>query len=84
MRTAKKRTQKVGTTPIRVTLPVSVACDLERFQMALANVAAIVRDRHLVPDRQGPLSCMREFVVDRASLEVKEAVADVMRPHESS
>jgi len=84
MRTAKGRTQRVPANPIRVTLPVSVACDLERFQRALANVAAIVRDKHLARDSQGPLSCTREFVVDRASLEVKEATADVMRPHESS
>ena len=84
MQTAKGRTQKVAATPIRVTLPVSVACDLERFQRALANVAAIVGKEHFASDSQGTLSRTREFVVDRASLEVKEATADATRPHESS
>ena len=82
--TANRRTQKVPASPIRVTLPVSVACDLERFQTALANVAALVRDKHFVRHGQGVLSCVREFVVDRVSLEAKEAVADTTRPHESS
>ena len=84
MPTAKGKTQKVPASPILVTLPVSVACDLERFQTALANVAALMRDEHFVRHGHGVLSCVREFVVDRVSLEAKEAAADATRPHESS
>jgi hypothetical protein len=75
MATAKHRAQKVTATPIRVTLPVSVACDLEKFQTALANVAAIVRAINLAGGTGTVLPRTREFVIDPASLEVKEAAA---------
>lgn len=66
--------RKAAAGPIRVTLPVSVACDLDRFQRALANVAAVV----------GSVRCAsgvafqsaREFVIDPASLQVTEAVCE--------
>jgi hypothetical protein len=76
MATVSVRNQKAAATPIRVTLPVSVACDLERFQAALANVAAIVGDKEFARSSEGTLPRMREFVIDRASLEVKEATVD--------
>ena len=76
MATAKERAQKVTTTPIRVTLPVSVACDLEKFQTALANVAAIVGAMKLAGGKGTVLPRTREFVIDPASLMVREAVAE--------
>ena len=57
--------------PIRLTLPVSVAFDLEKFQRALANVAQLVCG----PNCQPEISFLqaREFVVDATSLEAREA-----------
>jgi hypothetical protein len=72
MATANGKARKILVTPMRVTLPVSVACDLDKFQRALANVAAIVRTMHLA----GGLPRPREFVIDPASLEAKEAAAE--------
>jgi hypothetical protein len=76
MPTARERAQKVEATPIRVTLPISVACDLEKFQTALANVAAIVAAMNLAHGKKAVLPRTREFVIDPASLKVKEAVAE--------
>ena len=76
MVTPKERAQKVTATPIRVTLPVSVACDLEKFQRALANVAVIVGAMNSVGGKGTVLPRTREFVIDPASLEVKEAAAE--------
>jgi len=76
MATRKERAQRVTGTPIRVTLPISVACDLEKFQTALANVAAIVAAMNLARGKKAVLLRTREFVIDPASLKVKEAVAE--------
>jgi hypothetical protein len=59
--------------PIRVTLPISVAYDLEKFQKALANVARVVGCSSGVD-----VTCphAREFIVDPASLQVREAAGD--------
>jgi hypothetical protein len=76
MATAKGKAQKVTATPIRVTLPLSVACDLEKFQTALANVAALVGAMNLACRPKAVLPRTREFVIDPASLEVKEAAAE--------
>lgn len=73
---AKDRAQRVTATPIRVTLPISVACDLDKFQTALANVAAIVAAMNLAHCKTTVLPRMREFVIDPASLNVEEAVAE--------
>jgi hypothetical protein len=59
--------------PIRVTLPVSVAYDLEKLERALANVSLFVEAREW-PSGWGGYLHGREFVVDAISLEVKEAV----------
>ena len=76
MATAKERAQKVTATPIRVTLPISVARDLEKFQTALTNVAVIVGAMNSVGGKGTVLPRTREFVIDPASLEVKEAAAE--------
>ena len=57
---------------VRVTLPISVACDLWKFQRALANVAHCMRSGGHPPD--GLAACLRprEFIVDPASLQVRE------------
>jgi len=59
--------------PIRVTLPISVAFDLEKFERALANVSQLVERRNSPSEFHGDLLQAREFVVDPASLEVREA-----------
>ena len=76
MPAAKERAQRATATQIRVTLPISVACDLDKFQTALANVAAIVAAMNLAYGKRAVLPRMREFVIDPASLMVKEAVAE--------
>ena len=68
--------KKAGAGPIRVTVPVSVACDLEKFQQALANVAAILGSVPRCTSTRITLSRTREFVIDPASLQVQEAVAE--------
>lgn len=76
MPTAKERPRKAAATSIRLTLPISVARDLEKFQQALANVAVIVGAVHLAGGDKSLRSRTREFVIDAASLKVKEAVAE--------
>ena len=76
MPTAKERAQRVTAIPIRLTLPISVACDLDKFQTALANVAAIVAAMKLAHGKGSFLPRMREFVIDPASLKVEEAVTE--------
>ena len=61
---------------IRVTLPISVACDLEKFQQALANVAAMLGSVPRCTSTRISFSRTREFVIDPASLQVQEAVAE--------
>ena len=61
---------------IRLTLPVSVAYDLDRFQKALANVAAQLAATSSSSGAPAASIAAREFVVDPASLQVKEAVAE--------
>ena len=58
--------------PVRLTLPISVAYDLDKFEKALANAEDIIaRPRGCLGS--GPLLTAREFVVDPASLQVREA-----------
>lgn len=61
---------------MRVTLPVSVAYDLEKFQRALANVAAMVGGAGCAGDVGRTFLHAREFVVDPASLEAREATGE--------
>jgi hypothetical protein len=62
--------------PFRVTLPVSVACDLVKFQKALANVAAMVGSERRSAAIGVALQRTREFVIDPTSLQVREAVGE--------
>lgn len=71
-----KGNKKAGAGPIRVTLPVSVACDLDKFQRALANVAVVLGSVQHAPGIGVTLRRMREFVIDPASLQVTEARAE--------
>lgn len=73
MATAPKSEAAKGSGPIRVTLPISVAYDLDKFQRALANVAALMRER---TSGRVQLLHRREFVVDPASLQVREAAGE--------
>jgi hypothetical protein len=59
--------------PIRVTLPVSVASDLEKLGRALLNASQAVEERDRHSGWHGGFTQMRNFVIDPASLEVKEA-----------
>jgi hypothetical protein len=59
--------------PIRVTLPVSVASDLEKLGRALLNASQAVEERDRHSGWHGGFMQMRNFVIDPASLEVKEA-----------
>ncbi|HMK21814.1 MAG TPA: hypothetical protein VK466_05735 [Terriglobales bacterium] len=70
------RKSKVGARAGRVcvTLPVSVACDLAKFQRALANVAHCMRDSAQLSAALGTFLRPREFIVDAASLQVREAL----------
>ncbi|HST08801.1 MAG TPA: hypothetical protein VLL05_00370 [Terriglobales bacterium] len=73
---AGRKGKNAGATPIRVTVPVSVACDLDKFQRALANVAAMLGDVRRSSGIGVTLSRTREFVIDPASLQVQEAAAE--------
>jgi hypothetical protein len=63
--------------PIRVTLPISVAYDLEQFQKALANIAQLVGCTGCTSGVDVTFLTAREFVVDPASLQVREAVTEL-------
>jgi hypothetical protein len=63
--------------PVRVTLPISVAYDLEKFQRALANIAQLVGCTGCTSGVDVTFQTAREFVVDPASLQVREAVAEL-------
>jgi len=69
------RKTKSGSMPGRVcvTLPISVAWDLAKFQRALANVAHCMRARGHLAAGLGTFVRPREFIVDAASLQVREA-----------
>jgi hypothetical protein len=71
MAARKIATKRCG--PIRLTLPVSVASDLEKLERALANAAHAVEERNRHSGWHGGFMQMRNFVIDPASLEVKEA-----------
>jgi hypothetical protein len=58
---------------IRVTLPISVACDLDKFQRALANIAQLVGCAGRTPGVGAPFVEAREYVVDPASLQARES-----------
>lgn len=57
--------------PVRITVPISVAFDLEKFQRALASFAQMRAGSGV---SQGSVSTpiARDFVVDPASLDVRE------------
>jgi hypothetical protein len=57
---------------IRVTLPISVACDLDKFQRALANIAQLVGCAGHTPGAEATFVA-REYVVDPASLQARES-----------
>jgi len=59
---------------VRLTLPISVALDLEKFQKALANAARLIASRPRLADLTFLDAC--EFVVDPASLQVRETAAE--------
>jgi hypothetical protein len=63
--------------PVRVTIPISVAYDLEKFQRALANLATQVGHARRCSGVEVTLLTAREFVVDPTSLQVKEAVTEL-------
>ena len=63
--------------PVRVTIPISVAYDFEKFQKALANLATQVGHPRCCSGVDVTLLTAREFVVDPASLQVKEAVTEL-------
>ena len=68
--------RKVGANrhgPIRVTLPVAVASDLEKLGRALLNASQAVEERDRHSGWHGGFMQMRNFVIDPTSLEVKEA-----------
>ena len=58
--------------PMRITLPISVACDLEKFQRAIANVAELVGRDGWAPAVGPTVLQGREFLVDPASLQARE------------
>jgi len=76
MATAPKGGAAKVTGAIRVTLPISVAYDLDKFQRALANVAALVGCSEGASGLNATLLHAREFVVDPASLQVREAAGE--------
>lgn len=57
---------------IRVTLPISVACDLEKFQRAMANVTHRMHESGQRSLRAGMYLRAREFIVDACTLQVSE------------
>lgn len=70
---ASRKVGAKGHGPIRITLPVSVASDLEKLERALANASQAVEERDRHSGWHGGFMQMRNFVIDPASLEVKEA-----------
>lgn len=62
--------------PVRLTLPISVAYDLDKFEQALANLAHTM-DRVGASDCSARSLCLREFIVDPASLQVREAIGEL-------
>lgn len=62
---------------IRVTLPISVAYDLEKFQKALANIATQVGHTGCTSGVDLTFLHAREFVVNPVSLEVKEIATEL-------
>jgi len=57
---------------IRVTLPISVACDPEKFQRAMANVTHRMHESGQRFSRVGMYLRAREFIVDACTLQVSE------------
>ena len=65
-------TSNVGCDRIRVTLPISVARDAEKFQRALANVTHRIHESGQRLPRTGMYLRAREFIVDACTLQVSE------------
>ena len=64
--------RKNGSSRIRVTLPISVACDLGKFQRAMANVTRHMHESGPTSSRVGIFLRAREFIVDAYTLQVSE------------
>jgi len=65
----------LNTGAIRVTLPISVAYDLDKFQTALRNIAHQTGHNTCTSGVDITFLTAREYVVDPASLEVTIAGA---------
>ncbi len=70
------RGAKIGGS-VRVTLPISVVYDLEKFQNALANLAAQVGHPGCCSGVDITLLTASEFVVNPASQQVRNAVTEL-------
>lgn len=68
---------------VRISLPISVAWDLEKFQRALANVSDHMRAAGQTLSKVGKFSRGREFTVDPCTLQVSEAPR-ALRRYEST
>jgi len=73
--TSERKLEQATKGPVRLTFPISVAYDLNKFEQALTNLAHTM-DRLNVSHRE-PCLYMREFIVDSASLQVREGVAEL-------
>lgn len=61
--------------PVRITLPVSVAYDLEKFQAALGNIARRTGHNTCTSGVDVTFVTSKNWAVDPDTLEVGEAVA---------
>jgi hypothetical protein len=64
-----KQTLRSNTSPIRVTIPVSVAYDLDKLTKVLANIARAGGHTGCTSGRDLLFEQISEFVVDPATLE---------------
>jgi hypothetical protein len=60
--------------PVRITLPISVAYDLEKFQAALGNIARSTGHNTCTSGVDPTFITSRDWVVDPLTLEVGEGV----------
>jgi hypothetical protein len=61
--------------PVRITLPISVAYDLEKFTAALGNIARSTGHNTCTSGVDLTFITSREWVVDPLTLEVGEGIA---------
>jgi len=74
------KTRSTASGPIRVTLPLSVAYDLEKFQRVLANIANLTGCTGCTSGVDITFLNAREFVVDPATLDVTTVAGGVEAP----